>query len=115
VANNQNSRSREARNRYRRGRAFEYKVRDWYQSRGCFVVRAAGSHTPADLIVLPPSGGPLRWDFGPHIPILVQCKTDGKLSQTDRNRLNELCETYDCRAVLCSRDLDGGILEEEIY
>ena len=55
---------------YARGADFERKVRDHYYQRGAsLVVRAAGSHTPVDLVVLYPNG-----DID-----LIQCKRDGKL------------------------------------
>lgn len=62
---------------YRRGADFERKVRDWYYERGAsLVVRAAGSHTPVDLVVLYADG---EVD-------LVQCKRDGKLSKAEADK-----------------------------
>ncbi len=59
---------------YRRGRAFEYQVRDHLRERGFVVVRSAGSHTPADLVAL-----------GDLAPWIVQVKRDGRLSATERD------------------------------
>jgi len=38
--------------KYNKGRSFEYKVRDKFQSLGYFTIRSAGSKTPVDLIAL---------------------------------------------------------------
>jgi Holliday junction resolvase len=51
---------------YRRGRRFEYIVRDLFRSRGWFVVRAAASR-PVDLVCL------RRADVGV-VAVLVECK-----------------------------------------
>jgi Holliday junction resolvase len=51
---------------YRRGRRFEYAVRDIFRRRGWFVVRAAASR-PVDLVCLK------RGDVGV-VAVLVECK-----------------------------------------
>lgn len=69
---------------YARGADFERKVRDHYYKRGAsLVVRAAGSHTPVDLVVLYSDG---EVD-------LIQCKRDGKLPAA------EIKKAYDMSAV----------------
>jgi HJR/Mrr/RecB family endonuclease len=35
---------------YLNGRKFEYKIRDYFESKGYVVIRSAGSHTPIDLV-----------------------------------------------------------------
>lgn len=49
---------------YTRGAAYEYAVKRELERQGCFVVRSAGSHGPADLVALTPDGKVL----------LIQCK-----------------------------------------
>ncbi len=69
---------------YARGANFERRVRDLYYQRGAsLVVRAAGSHTPVDLVALYPNG-----DVD-----LIQCKRDGKLPAA------EVEKAYDLEAV----------------
>lgn len=65
---------------YRKGRRFEYKVRDHFQKSGFFVARQARSSFP-DLICL--KDGAI---------VLVECKVDGYLSPDDRNRLCKLAK-----------------------
>lgn len=68
--------------KYRNGRAFEYKVRDVLKDRGYFVVRSAGSKSPADLIAINSKG-----------VLLVQCKRSGRLGIAEWNQLYELAES----------------------
>ena len=39
-------------NRYAKGRRFEYRVKEWLEERGFYVVRSAGSKGIADLVAL---------------------------------------------------------------
>ena len=39
-------------NKYKIGRYFEYKVKNALEKRGAYVIRSAGSHSIADLIVI---------------------------------------------------------------
>ena len=50
-------------NRYNIGRRFEYRIKKWFEDRGFFVVRSAGSRGLADLVAIK----------GKEV-ILVQCK-----------------------------------------
>jgi len=61
---------------YRKGRAFEYRVKHHLEKGGCFVVRSASSHGPADLVAL--KGGKV---------LLVQCKMRGNLSKVEKAEL----------------------------
>lgn len=51
-------------NQYRKGRNFEYRVKQDYEKQGYTVVRSSGSHGAYDLVCLHPSGQTL----------LIQCK-----------------------------------------
>jgi len=60
---------------YNKGRAFEYRVKHYYERAGFFCARTAGSHSPADLIAwreVPTSHGV---DV-----VLIQCKRGKKKS-----------------------------------
>lgn len=61
---------------YRRGRAFEYRVKHHLEKHGCFVVRSASSHGPADLVALKEGKA-----------LLVQCKMRGNLSKVEKEEL----------------------------
>lgn len=41
---------------YEKGRRYEHKIKRMYEADGCFVMRSAGSHGPADLVVIGPQG-----------------------------------------------------------
>ncbi len=73
-------------------------MRDHFKAMGCLVIRSAGSHTPVDLVVIPPKH--LKTLY--HGPQLVQCKTDGKLSETEKQELIQLAHDYACEAILAS-------------
>ena len=61
---------------YRKGRAFEYRVKHYLEKHGSFVVRSASSHGPADLVAM--KGGKV---------LLVQCKMRGNLSKVEKDEL----------------------------
>jgi Holliday junction resolvase len=67
---------------YQRGRAFEYKVKKFFEQQGCLVIRSAGSKGPIDLAVFPPAGDPRH-------PFLLQCKR-AMVSKKERRELAEL-------------------------
>jgi Holliday junction resolvase len=69
---------------YQRGLVFEHATRTHLQTEGYDVIRAAGSHTPADLIAI--KQGQL---------LLVQCKLDGRIGPHARNQLLELAHKID--------------------
>lgn len=93
---------------YNRGRAFEYKVRDHFKELGYpYVMRAAGSHTVADLLVL--CDAPHPQDFNPGLSraYLVQCKRDGKISQAERQKLLDVAHATGAFAVVASQGKRG--------
>jgi Holliday junction resolvase len=66
---------------YRAGRDLEYAAAKDLEANGYFVIRAAGSHGLADLI-----------GFKPGEVLIVQCKTDGKMTPAQRGSLTELAD-----------------------
>ena len=64
---------------YRAGRDLEYAAAKNLEENGYLVIRAAGSHGLADLIA-----------FKPGELLIVQCKTDGKMTAAQRGELSEL-------------------------
>lgn len=84
--------SRGGRTLYLKGRSFEHRCREQLQSYGYFVIRAAGSKTPADLVCL--AGGTV---------LLVQCKTSGRLAPDDWNYFYDLALSIGAVPVLASR------------
>lgn len=64
---------------YRKGRAYEWKLREQYEQAGFIVIRAAGSKTPYDLICIHPANKSL---------VLVQAKAT-QLTENAKDRLTE--------------------------
>jgi Holliday junction resolvase len=64
---------------YRRGRAFEYRIRDDLRKKKYFVLRSPASKSPLDLIAI--SNG---------IVLFVQCKLGGDLCVSEWNALFDL-------------------------
>jgi len=50
---------------YNSGRAFEYRVKKFLESKGYYVLRSAGSHSPIDLLAVHKRN---------HDCLLIQCK-----------------------------------------
>lgn len=91
---------------YSRGRAFEYRTRDHLMSKhigASYVMRAAGSHTLADLCAFFREGKP--W--------LVQCKRDGRLPADERELLTSLANEVGAVAVLAKAGPVGRGVEYE--
>jgi Holliday junction resolvase len=85
---------------YSKGANFERKVKKWYESRDCFVIRSAGSHTPVDLVVFSAIlGNPLP-------PLFIQAKLDGRFSKEEQKELVELATKYGGTALLVYKDKD---------
>lgn len=77
---------------YRRGRRFEYRVRDHYQSEGYFVLRSPRSAGLADLVAI--KKGKV---------IMIQCKISGYLRPKDKRELYELAVSIGAEAHLVGR------------
>ena len=85
---------------YARGANFERKTRDYCMSKdvgAVYVIRAAGSHTIADLVVL----------FRDKPPWLVQCKRDGRLSDEDTELLVSLANEAQATPILAYQGKRG--------
>jgi Holliday junction resolvase len=80
-------------NNYRRGADFERRVCKYFDKRGYFTVRSAGSHSPIDLVAI--KGGEVK---------LIQCKIDGVLSVAERQQLQELARESQCQVLLIYRE-----------
>lgn len=59
---------------YEKGRAFEYKIKKLFTDAGYTVTRAAGSHSPFDLIAVDHKGKEVWFS------IFMQCKCHSKES-----------------------------------
>ena len=79
--------------KYNAGRAFEYKIKKHLEAQGYFVVRAAGSRGPVDLVAFQNDS----W------PLFIQCKLDGKISKADKTSLVELAKNNHAYPMLVSR------------
>jgi Holliday junction resolvase len=95
---------------YRRGRAFEWHVRDVLEQAGWWVIRSAGSHSPADLVAWAPAA-----EY--HACWLVQAKRSGHLSRAEREALLQWADRAGAFAVavrpaLLGRRLDWRVWDE---
>lgn len=82
-----------------RGDYLERQTREALRAHGWIVVRAAGSHGIADLVAL-------RRGFK---PLLVSCKTDGRIGPAERLELVGAAETGAARPILASRSKRGWV------
>lgn len=85
---------------YSTGRGVEYLNRDHIDAEGYIVSRAAGSKGWLDLMARKP--GQL---------LDVQCKSDGKLTAADWDRLLERAAWVGAIPILATRDLEVGCRE----
>lgn len=83
-----------------RGDYFERQVRTALQLAGWFVIRAAGSHGPADLVAL----------RAQRKPLLVSCKLNGRLGPAERQELLDAARAAGGRPVLATRPRRGRVL-----
>jgi len=86
-------------NNYRRGYAFELRVKRSLEKRGYFVVRSSGSHGPADLLAVSKDGKVLA----------IQCKLDGYLPPKEFRKLLVLATRYPVAPYLASKNEKGKI------
>ena len=81
---------------YQRGSTFERKIKAAYETKGYFVVRAAGSHGIADLVAIKQN----QVTLGDRLPIevlLIQC---GQITKEKTDNLNRLCLLTGCKPIL---------------
>lgn len=86
-------------NRYNKGARLERDVMKIFWSWGWVAYRSAGSHGCADVMALKAG----------HEALLIQCKTDGKISPADRDGLLIECGQAAADAILADRPKRGVI------
>ena len=70
---------------YNSGRTFEYRVKQYLEKKGYYVMRSAGSKSPFDLIAVQTKG-----KQSTHGTLLIQCKHGAKISKRERENLLKL-------------------------
>ncbi len=85
---------------YVKGRAFEYRVRNYFLKKGYYVLRAYASKGIYDLLAVPPNHEEVkdRWTLG------IQCKTNGYLPPKERERFSEVIDKWCIWPVLAFKD-----------
>lgn len=83
---------------YRRGRRFEYRVRNELKSAGFIVTRSPASRSPVDLIAI-----------GKDILLFIQCKVAGYLAPKEWNEIYDMALGVSAIPVLAQRDGVRGI------
>lgn len=83
---------------YRRGRRFEYRVRDDLKSLGLIVTRSPASRSPVDLIAI-----------GDGVLLFIQCKTGGCLPPKEWNEIYNLSSGVNAIPILAQRQGVKGI------
>lgn len=88
---------------YRKGYAFELKVKKHFEDIGFICFRTAGSHSVADVIAM---------GFGQYL--LIQCKAgEGIIPKSEREKLIDVADKVKCIAVLATPD--KGKIELKAY
>ncbi|RLG82335.1 MAG: hypothetical protein DRO40_07840 [Thermoprotei archaeon] len=78
---------------YRKGANFERRVKQYFERKGFYVVRSAGSHGTFDLLAVR------------QFTVLgIQCKIDGKLSTKEKKKMLEAYKKYGIVPILAYRD-----------
>lgn len=75
---------------YRKGYSFEKRVQKYFEENGYYVIRAAGSHGAADLVVIRPY----------RIPIFVQCKYNRNITSDEKMKLRKICDNLNVKGVI---------------
>lgn len=83
---------------YRNGADFERQCKDDLESMGYCVLRSAGSHSPADLVVL----------HRDRVSLGVQCKRNGRLDPDEWNGFFDWCALAGIAPILAEK-VRGGI------
>lgn len=82
---------------YRRGRRFEYEVRDLFRSRGWFVIRAAASK-PIDLVCVKKGS-----------TVLVECKYSDRPTRAELEEVRTISQNIGVTAVIAIKERYGRI------
>jgi len=77
---------------YKRGRQFEYRIRDNLKNKGFFVLRSPASKSPIDLVAIKKG-----------LILLIQCKTGGEFAMKEWNELFDLSEGIGAIPILVGR------------
>jgi hypothetical protein len=90
---------------YNNGRAFEYRVRDYFKEHGKWeIFRSAGSHTKADLICLRGITFLSSQSYETDV-LLVQCKTSsGLMSKKAKTEFKDYCKSLNCQCAIAYRE-----------
>jgi Holliday junction resolvase len=95
--------------RYRIGADFERLVKSRFEDAGYVVIRSAGSKSKIDLVAL--KNGV--------VPIFIQCKKDGKITESEMRELQRLARQAGATATVISRrdlqNLNEQLKNVEIY
>lgn len=87
--------------KYEKGRTFEYKIKTYLTRRGYFVIRAAGSHGPADLVAVRKG----------QRPMLVQCKKGtATVGKEEHNELFRAATQADAMAIIITSEDRGPMV-----
>ena len=93
----QTARNKMPNKKYVSGRAFEYRVRDFFTRRHYYVIRSAGSHGIGDIICLKKG-----------IVLIVQCKLKGQISVEEKEALSNIADKVGAEPIIASKK--DGIL-----
>lgn len=86
---------------YRKGASFENQVKDVLIDDDWFAIRSAGSHSIIDVLALKVDE---KW--------LIQCRTNGNLSNKERKELITLAEKHKATPILAYKSRDGIVFQE---
>ena len=93
---------------YRKGYRFEQRVKKYLEDKGYFVIRSGKSAFP-DLVAIPETCSDFKF------PLIVECKLNHRyLSKKERKKLKDLENTYNCIAVVASREGREIVFRTEI-
>jgi Holliday junction resolvase len=81
--------------KYRLGRSFEYRVRDFYKKQGYFVIRSPQSRGPMDLVAIKKG-----------VVLFIQCKINGYMQSKEKNALIVLATSCGAKPLLAWRRME---------
>jgi len=87
-----------------KGIRFEREVKKYFKSKGCFVIRQSASQFPDLIVIYPLSDNTRRKRF-----YAVECKIDGKLSKTEKQKMVDLYHKYGLIPILAHRVQGKGV------
>jgi len=81
--------------KYSKGTRYEYEIKHYLESKGWFVIRAAGSHGKADLAAIKKGESPL----------LIQCK-NGRYDPREEVEFTKFCLDLNAHCYFAVRSRD---------